>query len=755
MDDTIPAEEVIITVNEEITYTTTEEHDVFEWVNTGKLYNPVDYSEQIEELSDRIDNIKVPTKVSELTNDKNFIALSDIPTATDKVAGLTVVYPQAQCTTYTSDVGTVTPAAVKKAVTMFGMPKEGGDITGHLYLTGAKPSSSTGNTSQIIFGTKDDEHVALSSNTSMLVINPNSTSSANQILLSLGGQSKFPKGIAAGGVSPYSNNTYTLGTSSLKWSNVYATTFTGNLSGTASKATADASGNNIANTYATKDNVAKKVDKDSLSLGIHTDGLLYTFVDGVPVGDGVSGAISGDEVEETKEITIETTAGGYYNTSGGFISSSDHTAYKTNLIPVTEGDQFVYTGFAYNSNVSVIWYVTETTVLSSEAYQAHRGAVMVTAPQGANYARFYSLSGSGVINLFGLEAYYVPKTLPYEIVISTKDDGYFDYNNGSGYRWSSTSGQSKYTNSIPVEQGDQFDYTGFSKWSISGVVWSDSSGNPLSNEQYNDGGSGATTVRVTAPAGAAFVRFFSFSYGTATLVVTKITKESEEAAMLNSNVLWGKKYVACGDSFTEGAYSSKTDETWSEKFQTYKTYPFWIAERNNMNLVNEAKSGSDFTNISGASNAFSVSRYTAVPTDADYITLMFGLNETGIGDDSALIGTSADTTNATLWGAYNIVFEHFLTNMPYAKIGVIIADAWMTANYANAVKEICKYWGIPYLDLKGDDVPMGIGGRYSTTSSKARQLRNNAFQVSADDSHPNVKAHEYRSTIIENFLRSL
>ena len=463
----------------------------------------------------------------------------------------------------------------------------------------------------------------------------------------------------------------------------------------------------------------------------------------------------GGVVENIPEITYETTDGGYYNNNEQFISQSGITACRTNLVPVSEGDQFVYTGYApYSANISVAWYSNETTRLSTERYKANRGAVMLTAPAGATYARFYSYD-TGTDNVLGFDVTYVPKTRPFDIIITTKDGGFVDCNvSGDKYKWTATSGQAKYTNAIPVQAGDEFDYTGFAKWSIAGVVWSDSSGNLLSNEQYADGDN-PKTVRVTAPAGAAFVRFFSFSYGTATLVVTKITKEEEEEAVLNSNLLWGKKYVACGDSFTEGAYSSKTEETWSDQYQTYKTYPFWIASRNNMALVNEAKSGSDFTNISGANNAFSVSRYKAVPTDADYITLMFGLNETGIGTDSALIGTNTDTTNVTLWGAYNIVFEYFLTNMPYAKIGVIIADAWMPENYANAVKEICKYWGIPYLDLKGDNVPMGIGGRYTATSSKARELRNNAFQVSADDSHPNIKAHEYRSTIIENFLRSL
>lgn len=49
-----------------------------------------------------------------------------------------------------------------------------------------------------------------------------------------------------GNVAPSANNTYSLGTSSLKWSNVYATTFTGALSGNASTATKLSSARTIA-----------------------------------------------------------------------------------------------------------------------------------------------------------------------------------------------------------------------------------------------------------------------------------------------------------------------------------------------------------------------------------------------------------------------------------------------------------------------------------------------------------------------------
>ena len=46
-----------------------------------------------------------------------------IPTASGTVAGITVVYPAASCTTYSSDSGTVTPLAVQKGAKMFSITR--------------------------------------------------------------------------------------------------------------------------------------------------------------------------------------------------------------------------------------------------------------------------------------------------------------------------------------------------------------------------------------------------------------------------------------------------------------------------------------------------------------------------------------------------------------------------------------------------------------------------------------------------------
>ena len=74
-------------------------------------------------------------------------------------------------------------------------------LDGHIYLTGADAGSSTGNTTQLVFGTSVANHVVLSSNEDALVINPDVGSTTNQIVLYLNQPSKFPSGIEVGGKS--------------------------------------------------------------------------------------------------------------------------------------------------------------------------------------------------------------------------------------------------------------------------------------------------------------------------------------------------------------------------------------------------------------------------------------------------------------------------------------------------------------------------------------------------------------------------
>mgnify|MGYP004455628203 CR=1 FL=1 len=240
-----------------------------------------------------------------------------------------------------------------------------------------------------------------------------------------------------------------------------------------------------------------------------------------------------------------------------------------------------------------------------------------------------------------------------------------------------------------------------------------------------------------------------------------------------SNILYGKKYVACGDSFTEGDFSGFVDEhgltgtnspvIYDEEMRCYKTYPWWIAKRNHMTLVNEAICGSTMAlskeYLGGTKDdinyrsPFSLKRYKQVPLDADYLTLWFGLNET-----STPLGTLQDTDNRTILGAWNVVLEYFITNMPYCKIGIVISDGWLKDEFANGIISVAEYWGIPYLDMRNNpQIPMMLDGRGGKIklNPKAKQLRNKAFYVTSSNGHPNLEAHKYQSTFIENWLRSL
>lgn len=95
-----------------------------------------------------------------------------------------------------SSVNSKTGAVSLGASDVGALSASGGNVSGHIYLTGAKESSSTGSTSQIVFGTSSNNHVAVSSNANALVINPTTSTTTNQIVLYLDKASVFPNGIS-------------------------------------------------------------------------------------------------------------------------------------------------------------------------------------------------------------------------------------------------------------------------------------------------------------------------------------------------------------------------------------------------------------------------------------------------------------------------------------------------------------------------------------------------------------------------------
>lgn len=228
----------------------------------------------------------------------------------------------------------------------------------------------------------------------------------------------------------------------------------------------------------------------------------------------------------------------------------------------------------------------------------------------------------------------------------------------------------------------------------------------------------------------------------------------------NCGVLWGKKWVACGDSYTEGDFASLANvEDYKFLDNPYigenKVYPFFIGRRNNMTIVNEAKSGSTMTYFNGNLNEFSTpnGRYTKIPKDADYITLYFGINDE---NQQVEIGNIEDMTNTTFYGAWNIVMSYLLKNHPNAKIGIIITNNCTRDDIITAEINIARKYGIRFLNFANDDSLSYIYRQFRRVMpTEIRTIYDNRYRVSDTNTHPNAAMHERESYIIEDWLRSL
>lgn len=242
---------------------------------------------------------------------------------------------------------------------------------------------------------------------------------------------------------------------------------------------------------------------------------------------------------------------------------------------------------------------------------------------------------------------------------------------------------------------------------------------------------------------------------------TSITDGLEEV-LKTGNVLYHKKIAFCGDSFTEASNLGKT--LYDNFIGCYKSFGWRIADRNKMELYHDGISGSTMHVVNKENpsykHPFAYERYKNVPADCDYIILQFGLNESDIANSDATKGTKDSTDTTTMWGAWNTALGYLIKNHPTARIGIIMSDAWMPQSYYAGLKEICEWWGIPLLDLGGDpNVPLMNGGRRSGSglvlNPEVAELRNATFYNADGDAHPNDEGHGWRSTVIENWIRSL
>ena len=234
------------------------------------------------------------------------------------------------------------------------------------------------------------------------------------------------------------------------------------------------------------------------------------------------------------------------------------------------------------------------------------------------------------------------------------------------------------------------------------------------------------------------------------------------------NILYNKKWCACGDSFTQGGYSKDDADESVYIYQDGKykgkqiVYPYIIGLRNNMDIVNLAVGGMTMCNIDGnRDNSFSNNTYKNIPIDSDYITLKFGINDINF---NSPIGTIDDENTSTFYGAWNTVIKWIFDNRPYSKIGIIVSSGlgdYQTGKggkeISDATINIAKKWGIPILDEVNDiTVPLlHRTDRIGVSDYVKSELIKRYAVKPYTNTHPNVSAHEFESTFVEDFLRKL
>ena len=246
---------------------------------------------------------------------------------------------------------------------------------------------------------------------------------------------------------------------------------------------------------------------------------------------------------------------------------------------------------------------------------------------------------------------------------------------------------------------------------------------------------------------------------------------------LEANYLYGKKYVAAGDSYTAWSDAKYIDGRYASLLVTYDRE---IRLRNAMNGINAGQGGStmalakdDYADKATAdANAFSNTRYVNIPSDTDILTISFGINDSSICN----LGQLGDTQNTTFYGAWDKVLNYYATNRPEMKIGIICFARSNNAFY-QAVLDIAQHYGVPLLDFYGGtDTPMYVDGKaypvdetikatrkayfggHAHVAEVDETFRGKTYKTTITDGspgHPGYRAHIDEATIIEAFLRSL
>lgn len=215
----------------------------------------------------------------------------------------------------------------------------------------------------------------------------------------------------------------------------------------------------------------------------------------------------------------------------------------------------------------------------------------------------------------------------------------------------------------------------------------------------------------------------------------------DEQEKYYDNVNW----CTLGDSLTDKA-------TLGENVKNYTNY---ISDKLNLNLTNVGLGGTGYA-TGGNKNGEFFNQVNNIPSNTNLVTLFGSFNDLYVNKS---IGTIKDNDTNTICGCINKTFDNIINKVPNAIIGVILPTPWQnfygdnnfsstTYNnpipYLKALKDICEYRSIPYLDLY----------RKSNLRPWEELFRQN-YYLNADGVHPNTYGHLRISGQISEFIKSL
>ena len=488
--------------------------------------------------------------------------------------------------------------------------------------------------------------------------------------------------------------------------------------------------------------------------------------------------------------------------TGKYINRVDGTmvdevsSYYTDYVPIDASDKFYVTGYAQYNTCGWAVYDSAKTFLASGCYNTDSPGqryfirneivnvnVILTSYPKAKYIRFSSHLYSLVLDKFypysSDDSFEVHEEKIENNTITKygdiKDSGIPILSGKYVYRVDGTlvdSASSYYTDYVKISSNDKYYITEIARWDTCGWAVYDDFKFFLGAGGYNTGSPNTryvadnelvdiSLILETYP-NAKYIRFCSLE---SSLIVNKFYPFSADEAFENQaqlDTLYGKKWVACGDSFTHGDFTNYSS---SDKYLDdgkyagkYCVYPYIIGNRHNMEVLNIAVNGSTISQneSSTKSSCFTYPStgklYTAIPADADIITLWFGINDSFSG---VQLGNIDDDSNDTFCGAWNVALDYITQNYPFAKVGIFVSNACRDAVWPAAVENIAKKWGIPYLDIDAGRPLMITASSRNPASATIKNRVNELQRCAINNNHPNPSAHKFQSLFIEEWLKTL